>query len=248
MNINDYKQIPIGQARDLTGQKFGRLVALFRTENKSKMTRWVCQCECGDIHDYNAASLINGTSKSCGCLNREKARERMLQYNLQQQSINIGDRFGKLVVIKYLGLRKQKSRDKNAAWYLCQCDCGSKPIEVMGNSLVTGQKQSCGCLYSAGELKIRNILNDNNIIYKTEYSFDDLTGCAGAKLRFDFAIFSENNNLLYLIEYDGRQHYTGPEAAWSHSYSFEEIQNRDKLKNQYCINHNIILKRSPYYD
>ncbi len=50
----EYKQIPVGQAKDLTGQKFGRLTVLYRTENKSKMTRWVCECECGDIHDYNA--------------------------------------------------------------------------------------------------------------------------------------------------------------------------------------------------
>ena len=30
-----------------------------------------------------------------------------------------GMRFGKLVVIKYEGLRKQASRDKNESWYIC---------------------------------------------------------------------------------------------------------------------------------
>lgn len=243
----EYKQIPVGQARDLTGQVFGRLTVLYRTENKAKMTRWVCQCECGTIRDYNAQGLVNGTSKSCGCLNRELASQRMLQYNLEHQSINIGDHYGKLTVIDYLGLRKQKSRDKNAAWYLCQCDCGSKPIEVMGNLLITGQKKSCGCLVSAGELKIRNILDEHNIKYKTQYTFDDLIISSGGILRFDFAIF-DKDELLFLIEYDGRQHYDGPEAKWTQGASLEVIQQHDNQKNKYCKEHNIILKRIPYYD
>ena len=171
----------------------------------------------------------------------------MLQYNLEHQSINIGDHYGKLTVIDYLGLRKQKSRDKNAAWYLCQCDCGSKPIEVMGNLLITGQKKSCGCLVSAGELKIRNILDEHNIKYKTQYTFDDLIISSGGILRFDFAIF-DKDELLFLIEYDGRQHYDGPEAKWTQSASLEVIQQHDNQKNKYCKEHNIILKRIPYYD
>lgn len=245
----EYKQIPVGQARDLTGQVFGRLTVLYRTENKAKMTRWVCQCECGTIKDYNAQSLINGTSCSCGCLNREKASERMKNYNLEQQSIKIGDKFGKLTVVEYLGLRKQKSRDKNASWYLCNCDCGVKSIEIMGNLLVSGQKKSCGCVGSTGELKIQNILNARNIPYKKEYSFDDLINPVTLrKLRFDFCVFNESEDIQYLIEFDGRQHYLGPEAKWTHSSSLEEIQERDKLKNNYCKEHNIILKRIPYYD
>ena len=64
-------------------------------------------------------------------------------------------------------------------------------------------------------------------------------------LRFDFAIF-ENNQLAYLIEFDGRQHFTGPEAGWAQSSSLEEIQYRDKLKNEYCAKYNIPLKRIVY--
>ena len=35
--------------KDLTGQRFGKLVVLSRAENdKTKHTRWLCQCDCGN--------------------------------------------------------------------------------------------------------------------------------------------------------------------------------------------------------
>ena len=61
----------------------------------------------------------------------------------------------------------------------------------------------------------------------------------------DFAVF-ENDKLQYLIEFDGRQHFTGPEATWSQSQTLEEIQYKDNLKNEYCKSNGIILKRIPY--
>ena len=64
--------------------------------------------------------------------------------------------------------------------------------------------------------------------------------------RFDFAIF-KNNQLAFLIEFDGRQHYEGPEGKWKQNSSLEDIQKRDNIKNEYCKKHNIILKRIPYF-
>ena len=62
-----------------------------------------------------------------------------------------------------------------------------------------GSTQSCGCLKSQYELKILNILKDNNINFKYQYSFPDLKGDK-KRLFFDFAIFNKNE-LKYLIEY-----------------------------------------------
>ena len=242
----DYKQIPIGQAKDLTGQKFGHLTALYRTENNKTQTMWVCQCDCGEIKPMSAQYFTKAKDPSCGCQNKIKASNRMKAYNETQRSINIGDRFGKLVVVEYEGLRKQASRDKNESWYICRCDCGSPLKSIRGNDLATGGIISCGCVSSVGETAIKNILNKNNISYKSEYIFSDLKNPkTNHHLRFDFAVFN-NDKLEYLIEFDGRQHFTGPEADWSHSDSLEDIQFRDKLKNDYCKEHNIVLKRIPY--
>lgn len=242
-----YKKIPIGQADDITGQRFGHLVALYRTENKKTLTMWVCQCDCGMIKPIASYYLKKGTTISCGCYNRQKAKERMQVYNANQRSISIGDRFGLLTVIEYEGLRKQQSRDKNESWYICQCDCGSNPKSIRGNDLSSGSVISCGCISSVGEKAIKNILDDHNIIYKTEYIFQDLKNPnTNRHLRFDFAIFDKQNNLQFLIEFDGRQHYTGPEATWKHATSLEDIQYKDGLKNDYCKSHDITLKRIPY--
>lgn len=45
----EYKKISLGQAKDLTNQRFGNLVAQYRTENKGTRTMWVCICDCGTI-------------------------------------------------------------------------------------------------------------------------------------------------------------------------------------------------------
>lgn len=67
----------MGKLRNLTGQKFGRLTVLKRTENsKSGQTRWLCRCDCGEIVKVHRPHLISGHTKSCGCLNSEKARKR----------------------------------------------------------------------------------------------------------------------------------------------------------------------------
>ncbi len=48
-----------------------------------------------------------------------------------------GERFGKLIAIKYIPDKK----------YLCKCDCGNEKI-IRTCSLIQGYTQSCGCIYS----------------------------------------------------------------------------------------------------
>lgn len=48
-------------------------------------------------------------------------------------------RFGKLVVIKRIENRKEKTR------WLCQCDCGNW-TEKTGSDLNSGRSRSCGCI------------------------------------------------------------------------------------------------------
>lgn len=63
--------------KDLTGQRFGRLVVVKRAKNyvspsgKSKQLRWICKCDCGEYCVVNSDVLKNGRTKSCGCLQKE---------------------------------------------------------------------------------------------------------------------------------------------------------------------------------
>lgn len=232
----------MGKAKDITGQRFGRLVAIRRTGTTSSgLAIWEFQCDCGKIIEKTGRDVWRGQAQSCGCLRKDLVREKNLK---NSQAIRVGDRFGELTVIELLGLRKQASRDRNESWSKCQCSCGNI-IEVRDNNLKTGMTRSCGCVSSRGEKAISQILNHYNINFVTQYTFPDLKGDS-SYLRFDFAIFY-NNKLYELIEFDGRQHFVGPDGAWNQASSLEKIQQYDNLKNTYCKEHNIKLIRIPYW-
>lgn len=62
---------------DLTGKKFGRLTVLLSTgENRRGHAVWMCKCDCGKIIEVRSDYLRKGDTKSCGCLQREKASKR----------------------------------------------------------------------------------------------------------------------------------------------------------------------------
>lgn len=60
---------------DLTGQRFGRWEALrctYRAKRRGEQTRWECRCDCGTVNpSIRYSALMQGNSKSCGCLRRE---------------------------------------------------------------------------------------------------------------------------------------------------------------------------------
>lgn len=53
---------------DLTGSRFGYLIAIERKypRHEGQAFRWICKCDCGMVRDYNYASLTTGKTKSCG--------------------------------------------------------------------------------------------------------------------------------------------------------------------------------------
>lgn len=62
--------MPARVAANLTGQTFGRLVALdFASSPHGRM--WRCRCECGAECNVPTRNLRSGNSRSCGCLQRE---------------------------------------------------------------------------------------------------------------------------------------------------------------------------------
>lgn len=214
---------------DLTNKRFGRLVVIQRAKNQGGHTRWLCQCDCGKKLTVISQSLREGRSKSCGCLRKELFSKK---YAIDE----VGNKYGKLTVV-----RKAKSFDGEGARWLCKCVCGNEII-VLGKSLRSGNTESCGCIsYSKGENKIIELLNENNINYLYQFSFQDLVGVNKGKLRFDFAIINDNSEVEYLIEFQGRQHFDENSIY----YTKENIIH-DKTKQQYCIENNIPLIIIPY--
>lgn len=48
----------------------------YKRKDGRRLTQWLCQCTCGKTKKVNVSRLRDGHVKSCGCLRREKARER----------------------------------------------------------------------------------------------------------------------------------------------------------------------------
>ena len=61
------------RARDITGMRSGRLVAIKRIKNKKgERTKWLCQCDCGNTHIAQTWDIVSGHTKSCGCKEKER--------------------------------------------------------------------------------------------------------------------------------------------------------------------------------
>lgn len=57
---------------DITGKRFGRLIATQKDGFRNNKTYWECTCDCGNKVTIQYYSLVSGNSRSCGCLRREK--------------------------------------------------------------------------------------------------------------------------------------------------------------------------------
>lgn len=67
------EQKPKKEPIDLTGQKFGKLTVLRKSDHSgSHGFLWVCQCECGNIKEFYTSRLRDGTNRSCGCLSASR--------------------------------------------------------------------------------------------------------------------------------------------------------------------------------
>ena len=62
--------------RDLTGQRFGRLLVVSLHHYTYGQYHWNVQCDCGNMHIATSVLLRRGSVKSCGCLNKEN-RQRL---------------------------------------------------------------------------------------------------------------------------------------------------------------------------
>ena len=228
----------MGKFVDLTGRQYYYLTVLEKTNRrKGGSVVWKCQCKCGNITYASSSALNSSHTKSCGCYDLElkTKRGRECVHDLT------GKRYGELIVLKRVE-NKTKSDGESFVCWECQCSCGNTAI-VAAYSLTSGHTQTCGkCKQgSHGEIKIKQLLNNNNIEYEIEKNFE---GCCSEavtknKYRFDFYV-----NKTYCIEFDGRQHYVENGSGWGESLT--AIQKRDTYKTNYCKEHNIPLIRIPY--
>ena len=102
---------------------------------------------------------------------------------------------------------------------------------------------------SRAEITIHEILQEADLNFKEEYSFEGLNSPNGRPLRqhFDFAVFNDDDELEFLIEYQGKQHYEQSPKFGGKKGLFQQQYN-DNKKRRFCALHNIKLIEIPYTD
>lgn len=212
--------------KDLTGQVFTYLTPLYYI----KGGKWHCKCKCGTELDVDTRNLNSGHTKSCGCLQRERASNNTFDMsNYETEQLKVISRDG--------------SDEQGVALWKVLCKHCGNTFTTRGSSIRAGYVKSCGCVHSLGEQNITKLFLENDIEFSTQYTFPDLVGVNGGKLRFDFAVFKDQK-LSHLLEYNGEQHYNHAEGSWSESY--ETLIANDERKRQYCEEKGISLKIIPY--
>lgn len=209
-----------------TGKKYGSLTVLEPIRRKQdRKTMWKCQCDCGNIIICSGSDLRSNKRTSCGkhCNNIKKEAP--------------GTIYGFLKILKQDPTPAKNYADKCIHW-ICEClNCGNI-VSISGKNLRNGDTCSCGYIKSKGELYIIQYLKENNIKFIYQQSFPDLTSQYNNKLlQFDFGIY-QNNQLDYLIEFNGNQHF---KQISYFGNKLEDIQFNDLKKEQYCKEHDYFL-------
>jgi 5-methylcytosine-specific restriction endonuclease McrA len=56
---------------NIIGKKFNRLTVLEKVDAGKYQYKYLCQCECGNKKIIQSTSIVQGTTKSCGCIKTE---------------------------------------------------------------------------------------------------------------------------------------------------------------------------------
>jgi 5-methylcytosine-specific restriction endonuclease McrA len=115
---------------DIAGLRFDQLTAIkpLETRDKHRNIVWECLCSCGKITCVVGRDLINGHTKSCGCLQRDTLKKRHRQYRYSKNAdpnmpMSNQARFIRWEVDKVKKHVKQRDYDKCVL-------CGIAPTEI----------------------------------------------------------------------------------------------------------------------
>lgn len=130
-------------------------------------------------------------------------------------------------------------------WWKCS-RCGHEWQAQIGNRTYKMSRCPECTNESFGEFYVKRYLINNNISYIPQYVIPE---CKFKRpLPFDFAVLDNYDNVLFLIEFDGQYHYLLNPMRKNPESDLLYTQNNDRIKDEYCNNHNIRLLRIPYWE
>lgn len=163
------------RALNLTGEKFGRLTVLSKTENRGEKTAWLCVCECGNSVIAGTTALRRGNTKSCGCLLSEKrtkhgmcgsklyrAWNNMLSRCYCETMVNYPNYGGRGITVCE---EWRKSFEAFKAWSLLN---GYKEHLTIDRIEVNGNYEPSNCRWITNKEQQNNRRNNRYITFKNE--------------------------------------------------------------------------------
>lgn len=149
---------------NIIGQRFNRLVVIEDDGTRSSKgeIKWLCHCDCGNLYHALGYRLRNGRTKSCGCLNDEKKRERFKDLS--------GTETDNFKIIDRAYSKNQR------VWWNCICrHCGNELI-LSNNDI--NHYTSCGCLRGASK-EFMDSIRDPESLKSTKPTAKSTTGVRG---------------------------------------------------------------------
>lgn len=159
---------------DLTGQKFGELTVLQRSEKRGRAgVQWLCRCSCGAEYEVSGTLLMTGRRTRCGSKVHEKKRI---------YTDVTGKQFGRLTALYPLNSHDKKG---SILWH-CRCECGNE-ADFSYNALMYSNVKSCGCQKKEHDQKLRTYLThvagtSVDILKSKKVPADNTTGYKGVYL------------------------------------------------------------------
>ena len=170
--------------RDLTGQKFGKLLVIKRADNRvynngKERVCWQCLCDCGNTKIVSRDDLVSGFVKSCGCFRKEKTKETKTKHGLRKSKLyriwsNIKSRCynSQIDIFKYYGAKGIIMCDKWLNdfkefhdWSMLN---GYKENLTIDRINPKGNYEPSNCRWITPKEQQNNKLNNHIITYKSQ--------------------------------------------------------------------------------
>lgn len=188
--------------------------------------------ECGHTFELQANNLLSrGRCPICSLEKKRKEATRTNEQYKKEVYDLVKDEYS--VLGEYTSVTSKIKMKHNI--------CGHE-YYVTPNNFLNKNRRCPLCNSSYANKKTYEILKSNDVNFENEYSFEDLHGVNNGLLRFDYAIFNSDNDLLFLLELDGEFHFN----KIMEDDHYDELVEHDKRKNKYCKDNNIKLIRIPY--
>jgi len=182
---NHSKKEKLSIRKDLTNQRFGKLIAIKISHIFNKKIYWECLCDCGNYKNIRGSSLCKGITKSCGCLLSEnKIKPIIASAKIIFRRYNDGN----LTFNDFIKLSQE------ICFY-----CGEKPSQICN---ATARKNSKYSLKSKNNPDYNFIYNgldrkDSSLKHDIENIVTCCSICNKSKMDTPFDLFINKIDLIY---------------------------------------------------